>query len=145
MGPPHTAKPLRTFKLHAMIGHSQLGLLQTNIVMTHRFGGDPLEQRRYTRAPGPFEGRLIGPQAIPVLIYDLNVGGGFVHLEGGRPDDDTLCVRIALPGNGSVVLEAQTVYRHPAGVAVRFVGLDVDTERRRAHTIDALRSQPSPN
>ena len=93
--------------------------------------------------PGPFEGRLIAPVAVPVLIYDLSVSGGFVHLDCEMPPDEALCVRIALPGNGSVVVEAQPVYRHPVGVAVRFVDLAADTEQRLALAIDALKSDPA--
>ena len=80
-----------------------------------------------------------------MLIYDLNVGGGFVHLESGRQYDDTLRVHIALPGDGSVMVNAETVYRHPAGVAVRFVGLDNETRERIELAIEALKSQPSAN
>ena len=108
--------------------------------MAHRFGGDPTAQRRHIRVPGPFEGRLIAPVAVPVLIYDLSVSGGFVHLDCEMPSDEGLCVRIALPGNGSVVVEAQTVYRHPVGMAVRFVDVAADTEQRLALAIDALTS-----
>lgn len=91
--------------------------------------------------PGPFEGRLIAPFTTPVLIYELSVSGGFVHLDCELGSDENLCFRIALPGNGSVVVEAQAVYRHPAGVAVRFVDLAAETEQRLALTIEALKSQ----
>lgn len=109
--------------------------------MAHRFGGDPSAQRRHIRVPGPFEGRLIAPFTTPVLIYELSVSGGFVHFDCELGSDENLCFRIALPGNGSVVVEAQAVYRHPAGVAVRFVDLAAETEQRLALTIDALKSQ----
>jgi hypothetical protein len=93
--------------------------------------------------PGPFEGRLIAPFPVPVLIYELSVSGGFVHLDCELRSDENLCFRIALPGNTSVVVEAQTVYRHPSGVAVRFVDLAAETEQRLALAIDALKSQPA--
>ena len=111
--------------------------------MAHRFGGDPSAQRRHIRVPGPFEGRLIAPFTTPVLIYELSVSGGFVHLDRELRSDENLCFRIALPGHGSVVVEAETVYRHPAGVAVRFVDLAAETEQRLALTIDALKDQPA--
>jgi hypothetical protein len=109
--------------------------------MAHRFGGDPTAQRRHTRVPGPFEGRLIAPFPVPVLIYELSISGGFVHLDCELRSNENLCFRIALPGNGSVVVEAETVYRHPAGVAVRFVDLAAETEQRLALTIEALKGQ----
>jgi hypothetical protein len=38
-------------------------------------------------------------------------------------------------------VNAETVYRHQFGVAVRFVDVDADTAARLTRTVDALREQ----
>jgi|SRR5687767_13576005 hypothetical protein len=95
-------------------------------------------QRRYVRAPGPFDGYHLGLPKTPVLIYDLNVGGGFVNFSDEQPADATLTLCIELPYDGRITVSAETVYRHPSGIAVRFVDLDADTTRRLGRTVNAL-------
>jgi hypothetical protein len=94
--------------------------------------------RRYARVRGPFDGDHLDTPRTPVLIYDLNVGGGFVNFGEEQPTGATLTLRIDLPREGPVIVNAETVYRHESGVAVRFVGLDRDTTLRLTRTIDAL-------
>ena len=48
-----------------------------------------------------------------------------------------LLIRINLP-EGPVTVNAETVYRHPAGVAVRFVDVDDDSVTRLARTVNSL-------
>ena len=97
--------------------------------------------RRYVRVHGPFDGYHLGLPKTPILIYDLNLGGGLVSFSGQQPAAAALVLRIDLPYEGRITVNAETVYRHPAGVAVRFVDLDADTTKRLARTVDALRDQ----
>jgi hypothetical protein len=94
--------------------------------------------RRYVRVHGPFDADHLDAPRTPVLIYDLNLGGGFVNFGGDHPSAATLRLRIDLPREGPITVDAETVYRDTAGVAVRFVNLDRDSATRLARTIDAL-------
>ena len=97
--------------------------------------------RRYVRVHGPFDGYHLGTPKTPVLIYDLNLGGGLVNFNGEPPERATLVLRIDLPDEGRITVNAETVYRAPSGVAVRFVDLDRDTAARLVRTVDALRER----
>jgi len=94
--------------------------------------------RRYVRVRGPFDGDHLGGARTPVLIYDLNLGGGFVHFGDDQPTGATLRLKIDLPREGPIIVDAEAVYCDTSGVAVRFVDLDRDTTVRLARTIDAL-------
>lgn len=96
-------------------------------------------QRRYVRVRGPFDADHLGVPRMPVLIYDLNLGGGFVNFGGDRgPEGATMRLRIDLPREGPITLEAEAVYRDAAGVAVRFVDVDRDSASRLARTIESM-------
>lgn len=94
--------------------------------------------RRYVRVRGPFDGYYRGTSITPVLIYDLNLGGGFVSFGQTQPAIATLTLTIALPHHGLITVSAETVYRDSAGVAVRFVNVDPETAERLATTVDEL-------
>ena len=94
--------------------------------------------RRYVRVRGPFDADHLDAPRTPVLIYDLNLGGGFVNFGEDRPSSATLRLKIDLPREGPIIVDAEAVYRDTSGVAVRFVGLDQDSAARLARTIDAL-------
>jgi hypothetical protein len=94
--------------------------------------------RRYVRVRGPFDGYHLGTPQTPVLIYDLNLGGGFVSFGDHQPSEATLMLKIDLPRGGLITVNAETVYRDPSGVAVRFVDLDRDTAARLVSTVEAL-------
>ncbi len=93
--------------------------------------------RRYVRVRGPFDGYHLGTPRTPVLIYDLNLGGGFVNFGGQQPEDPTLTLKIDLPG-GLITVNAEMVYRAETGVAVRFVNMDRDTAALLGSTMAAL-------
>ena len=97
-------------------------------------------KRRFPRVHGPFYGYYEAPQT-PVLVYDLNLGGGFVNFGGEQPSAADFVLSVALPPEGVITLHAETVYRHESGVAVRFVDVDVDTCERLARSIGALIQQ----
>lgn len=94
--------------------------------------------RRYARVAGPFDGCHLGLPKTPVLIYDLNLGGGFVSFIHEEPTGAALVLQIDLPLEGPITINAETVYRHEFGVAVRFVDVDADTAARLERTVVAM-------
>lgn len=102
-------------------------------------------RRRYERVKGPFGGRHLGRRKTHVLVYDLNLGGGFVNFTDGQPEGPRLLLKINLPQEGPITVNAETVYRHRAGLAVRFVDVDDETAARLARTVDSLRRRPTRN
>ena len=94
--------------------------------------------RRYVRVRGPFDGDHLDYPRTAVLVYDLNVGGGFVNFGDGLPDTATLRLKIDLPREGPITVNAEAVYRDTTGVAVRFVDLDRDSASRLERTIEAM-------
>jgi hypothetical protein len=101
-------------------------------------------KRRYVRAHGPFNGYLPGSPKTPVLIYDLNLGGGLVDFTGEPPKDSTLVLEIELPHDGSITVNAETIYREPSGIAVRFVNLAANTAARLMRAVEAT-GEPKPS
>lgn len=94
--------------------------------------------RRYVRVRGPFDGFDLGPPEALVVVYDLNVGGGFVNFADQQPHTATFVLTINLPQEGAITVHAETVYRQASGVAVRFVDVDADTTARLTRTVVAL-------
>jgi hypothetical protein len=95
--------------------------------------------RRYVRVRGPFDADHLDMPRTAVLIYDLNLGGGFVNFgDADGPAGATLRLKIDLPREGPIMVNAEAVYRAPTGVAVRFVDLDRDSASRLARTIDSM-------
>ena len=94
--------------------------------------------RRYVRVRGPFDADHLDSPRTPVLIYDLNLGGGFVNFGDEKPTGATLSLKIDLPREGPIMVSAEAVYRDTTGVAVRFVDMDRDSAARLARTIDAM-------
>ena len=95
--------------------------------------------RRYVRVHGPFDADHLDSPRTPVLVYDLNLGGGFVNFgDDHGPAASTLRLRIDLPREGPIMVNAEAVYRAKTGVAVRFVDLDRDSQARLARTIDSM-------
>jgi len=94
--------------------------------------------RRYVRVRGPFDADHLDVSMTPVLIYDLNLGGGFVKFSEERPTAATLTLKIDLPIEGPITVNAEAVYRDVTGVAVRFVDMDGPTTARLARNIEAF-------
>ena len=94
-------------------------------------------KRRYVRAHGPFDGYLSESPKTPVLIYDLNLGGGLIDFTGEPPTGSTFVLEIELPYDGSITVNAETIYREPSGMAVRFVNLGANTAARLMRAIEA--------
>ena len=94
--------------------------------------------RRYVRVRGPFDGHHLDTPKTEVLVYDLNLGGGFVNFGDEQPTGATLRLKIDLLREGPITVNTEAVYRDGSGVAVRFVDLDRDAAARLTRTIDAL-------
>src|SRR5690242_11651670 len=92
------------------------------------------QTRRYVRVRGPFDADHLDTPRTPVLVYDLNLGGGFVNFGDRLPAGATIRLRIDLPREGPIMVNAEQVYRDTTGVAVRFVDLDRDSASRLART-----------
>jgi hypothetical protein len=101
-------------------------------------------RRRFPRVHGPFFAYYDTPQT-PVLVYDLNLGGGFINFGGEQPTAVAFLLIVALPHEGLITVRAETVYRHESGVAVRFVDMDADTKLRLARTVGGPFQQPVAN
>ena len=97
--------------------------------------------RRYVRALGPFSGYHLGLRKTPVLVFNLNLGGGFVNFTGEQPASSTFVLTIDLQQQGRITVKAETVYRDPSGIAVRFVDLDADTCDRLGRGVERVRQQ----
>ena len=99
------------------------------------------DARRYPRAVGPFNGYHLGLRKTPVLIFNLNLGGGFVNFTEGQPAGSTLVLTIDLQQEGRITVKAETVYRDASGIAVRFVDLDADGSERLRRAVERVRQQ----
>ena len=102
--------------------------------MANEFEGQRT-RRRYERVTGPFDGLLEGP----VLVYDLNLGGCFINCSLEPLIGATLVLKISLPHEGWITVNAEALYQHEHGFAVRFLDLDADAAARIARTVDALK------
>lgn len=80
----------------------------------------------------------MGPIETPVRIFELSLGGCFVNSVHEQPVGSTLVLKIDLPQEGWITVNAATVYRHQFGFAVRFVDVDVQTGARLVRTVDAF-------
>ena len=96
--------------------------------------------RRYIRAVGPFTGYHLGSRKTPVLVFNLNVGGGFVSFSDEQPAKTSFDLTIELPEDGEIVVVAQTVHREPFGIGVRFVDLSDDDARRVGRAVERVKT-----
>jgi len=98
-------------------------------------------RRRHNRVHGPFDGWRVDLLDVPVRIYDLSLGGCFVNSMNPQRIGVRLLLKIDLPHEGAIQVMAESLYQRPGGFAVHFVDVDIDTARRLARTVDALRDQ----
>lgn len=92
--------------------------------------------RRFPRALAAFSGHHLGVRNSPVLIFNLNVGGGFVTFADEPPADTTFVMSIDLAEEGQVTILVETVYRDASGVAVRFLELDGEASNRITQAVE---------
>jgi len=89
------------------------------------------------RAAGPFDGYRVGLLETPVRISDLGVGGCFVNSTHERREGARVVVKIDLPHEGLVAVNAETAGSLPGlGFAIRFVDVDAETGRRLSRAVD---------
>ena len=74
-------------------------------------------------------GILMAALAVPVLVYDLNVGGCFVNSSRQPEIGSTLALQISLPEDGSINVSAEALYQHQHGFAVRVLPINSLTRR----------------
>lgn len=104
--------------------------------MADQFDGER-PRRRYERATGPFDGLL----DVPVLLYDLNLGGCFINTPHQLPGGTMSVLRINLPVEGWITVNAETLYSLQHGFAVRFPELDSDTSARIGRAVEAWKNR----
>ena len=89
---------------------------------------------------GPFDGWRVGILDTPLLIYNLSEGGCFVNSFYDTPVSQRLVLRISLPFEGIITIDAETVYVQPGfGFAVRFVEVSDETRAILGLSLDKLR------
>jgi hypothetical protein len=99
-------------------------------------------RRRHDRVAGPFDGCRVGLLETPVRIYDLSLGGCFVNSLHEQKEGTTITIKIDLPQEGWITVEAETIYRRPGfGFAVRFLNMDGETEACLERTINMLKDR----
>ncbi len=104
------------------------------------FSASPEENRKAHRVTGPFDGCRVGLIETPVLIYDLSEGGCFVNSLYDTPAGQRMSLRLTLPYEGRVTVQAETVYGRPGfGFAVRFVDVSDETRACLQSSLDKLR------
>jgi hypothetical protein len=112
--------------------------------LTGRIGLAVANRRESERIPGPFDAWRIGVLHTPIRIYDISLGGCFVHAMHEQGRGVVVRLRIDLPVGDSLVLTAETLYRRPGfGFAVRFVDMDDQTRLKLARALRSLDSDSS--
>ena len=76
-----------------------------------------------------------------MLVYDLNLGGCFINSPHQVPGGTIAVLRISLPGEGWIAVNAETLYSLQHGFAVRFLDLDSDASDRIARTVEAFKNR----
>ena len=102
------------------------------------------DRRQSARLHGPFEGVRVGILDLPVQIYDVSAGGCFVNAKHDQHPGVRFELRIQLPGEGWLRVDAQALYYRPEfGYAVRFVEVDKDTTARLESALERLSEDPT--
>ena len=97
------------------------------------------ERREHERVPGPFDAWRIGMLETPVRIYDISLGGCFVHAMHEQDRGVVVMLKIQLPQNEWIEVKAETLYRRPGfGFAVRFIDLTDEARASLARGMSAV-------
>jgi hypothetical protein len=100
------------------------------------------DRRTSERVPGPFDAWRVGTLETPVRIFDISLGGCFVHAMHEQERGVVVLLKIQLPETGWLELKAETLYRRPGfGFAVRFIDTPPDTLERLARALDLLNAE----
>jgi hypothetical protein len=96
------------------------------------------ERRVHERVPGPFDAWRIGILETPVRLYDISLGGCFVHAMHEQDPGVVVMLKIQLPQHGWIEVKAETIYRRPGfGFAVRFIDLSDEARACLVRAVDA--------
>ena len=105
----------------------------------------PEDRREHDRVSGPFDGRRVDLLDTPVRIYDLSKGGCFVHSMHEQTIGIPVTLKIDLPFEGWITVEAEVLYRKEGfGFAVRFRGMDQATTAQLGRSVDKLLTGAKP-
>ena len=97
------------------------------------------DRRASERVPGPFDAWRIGFLETPVRIFDISLGGCFVHAMHEQERGVVMMLKIQMPDEGWIEVKAETLYRRPGfGFAVKFIDMTPETEQRLARALDVL-------
>lgn len=100
------------------------------------------DRRESERVPGPFDAWRVGVLETPVRIYDISLGGCFVHAMHEQERGVVVLLKIQLPEAGWLELKAETLYRRPGfGFGVRFVDTPPETLERLERALEVLNAQ----
>jgi hypothetical protein len=111
-------------------------------------GDGSKDMRQHVRVPGPFDGIRVGMLETPIRVYDLSEGGCFIGSLHDTAPGQRLGIRIQLPQEGLITLNAEALYERPGfGYAVRFVEVadhvQASLNRVVHRTYQRIRSQES--
>ncbi|HKT78882.1 MAG TPA: PilZ domain-containing protein [Vicinamibacterales bacterium] len=105
---------------------------------------DDRHRRQYDRVAGPFDGRRLGLLETVVRLYDISLGGCFVNSMHEEPEGTRLTLKIDLPREGWITVDAVTVYRRAGfGFAVRFTDMNAETSACLERAIRAIQNRQS--
>jgi hypothetical protein len=97
------------------------------------------DRRGSDRVPGPFDAWRIGFLETPVRIYDISLGGCFVHAMHEQERGVVVLLKVQLPNEEWIELKAETLYRRPGfGFGVKFIDTTPETQARLARALSAL-------
>lgn len=107
--------------------------------LSARIGLAVANRRESDRLPGPFDAWRVGVLQTPVRIYDISLGGCFVHAMHEQEPGVIVMLQIQLPVEGFLELKAETLYRRPGfGFAVRFIDMNDQSRTRLERALQAL-------
>ncbi|MGH9143682.1 MAG: PilZ domain-containing protein [Vicinamibacterales bacterium] len=99
-------------------------------------------RRKDKRIDGPFDGLRVGALETPVQLYDLSRGGCFINSMHQQQPGVKLLLRIDLPYEGWITINAETLYRRDEfGFAVRFVDINEDALARLDRSLEAMQQR----
>ena len=97
------------------------------------------DRRESDRIPGPFDAWRVGSLETPVRIYDLSLGGCFVHAMHEQEQGVIVMLKVELPDVGLIEMKAETLYRRPGfGFAVRFIDVTAEAAERLERGLKAM-------
>jgi hypothetical protein len=100
------------------------------------------ERRRHDRVTGPFDGERVNALETPVTIYDLSEGGCFVNSLHEQKSDVVVTLKINLPYEGWIALQARTLYRKPGfGFAVQFIDVSEESAARLKRSLEQIKDR----